>query len=66
MKSILIFVTSLDGKVTKWGEPLVRSRSSHQDQEYYKKIWDESRSAGGSRLPLFRKIAFAKTAEIFP
>ena len=43
MKNILIFVTTLDGKVTKWGEPLVRSWSSHQDQEYYKKIWDESR-----------------------
>jgi dihydrofolate reductase len=43
MKNILIFVTTLDGKVTKWGEPLVSSWSSHQDQEYYKKIWNESR-----------------------
>ena len=43
MKSILIFVSSLDGKVTKWGEPNVRSWSSHQDQDYYKKVWNESR-----------------------
>jgi dihydrofolate reductase len=43
MKTILIFVSSLDGKVTKWGEPNVRSWSSHQDQDYYKKVWNESR-----------------------
>jgi dihydrofolate reductase len=42
MKAILIFVSTLDGKVTKWGEPHVRFWSSHQDQDYYKKIWDES------------------------
>jgi dihydrofolate reductase len=43
MKTILIFVSSLDGKVTKWGEPNVRSWSSHQDQDYYKKVWNESK-----------------------
>ncbi len=43
MKTILIFVSSLDGKVTKWGETNVRSWSSHQDQDYYKKIWNDSR-----------------------
>lgn len=43
MKAILIFVSSLDGKVTKWGEPNVRSWSSHQDQDYYKMVWNESR-----------------------
>jgi dihydrofolate reductase len=43
MKTILIFVSSLDGKVTKWGEPQVRLWSSHQDQDYYKKIWSESK-----------------------
>jgi dihydrofolate reductase len=43
MKTIIIFVSSLDGKVTKWGEPHVRLWSSHQDQDYYKKVWDESR-----------------------
>jgi dihydrofolate reductase len=42
MKTILIFVSSLDGKITKWGEPNVRLWSSHQDQDYYKKVWNES------------------------
>ena len=42
MKTILIFVSSLDGKVTKWGEPHVREWSSHQDQDYYKQVWDGS------------------------
>jgi dihydrofolate reductase len=43
MKTILIFVSSLDGKITRWGEPNVRLWSSHQDQDYYKKVWNESR-----------------------
>jgi dihydrofolate reductase len=42
MKTILIFVTTLDGKVTKWGEQNVRLWTSHQDQDYYKKVWSES------------------------
>jgi dihydrofolate reductase len=43
MKTILIFVSTLDGKVTKWGDPIVTSWSSHQDQDYFKKIWKDSR-----------------------
>ena len=43
MKIILIFVSTLDGKVTKWGEPHVSSWSSHQDQDYYKNVLNESR-----------------------
>ncbi len=43
MKTILIFVSTLDGKVTKWGEPHVRLWSSHQNQDYYKKVWNESK-----------------------
>jgi dihydrofolate reductase len=43
MKTILIFVSTLDGKVTKWGEPHVSLWSSHQDQDYYKKVWEESK-----------------------
>ena len=42
MKTILIFVSTLDGKVTKWGAPHVSLWASHQDQDHYKKIWDES------------------------
>ncbi len=43
MKTILIFVSTLDGKITKWGEPKVSSWSSHQDQDYYKNVLNESR-----------------------
>jgi dihydrofolate reductase len=43
MKTILIFVSSLDGKVTKWDESHVSSWSSHQDQDYYKIVLNESR-----------------------
>jgi len=43
MKTILVFVSSLDGKVTKWGNPKVRSWSSKSDQDYFKNIWDETR-----------------------
>ena len=43
MKTILIFVSTLDGKVTKWGDSQVKLWSSHQDQDYYKKVWNESR-----------------------
>jgi dihydrofolate reductase len=42
MKTILIFVSTLDGKVTKWGASHVSSWSSHQDQDYYKKVLNES------------------------
>jgi dihydrofolate reductase len=43
MKTILIFVATLDGKVTKWGDPYVRKWSSKEDQEYFRKIWKDSR-----------------------
>jgi len=43
MKTILIFVSTLDGKVTKWGNPHVKLWSSHQDQDYYKNVWNDSR-----------------------
>jgi len=42
LKTILIFVSTLDGKVTKWGAPNVKLWSSHEDQDYYKKIWNDS------------------------
>lgn len=43
MKTILIFVASLDGKVTRWGDPFVRKWSSKEDQEYFRMIWKDSR-----------------------
>ena len=42
MKTIVIFVTTLDGKITKWGDPHVFRWSSAEDQAYFKKIWNES------------------------
>ena len=42
MKTLLIFVSTLDGKVTKWGEDHVKAWSSPEDQDYYKKTWNES------------------------
>jgi dihydrofolate reductase len=42
MKTIVIFVTTLDGKITKWGDPHVQRWSSKEDQEYFKKVWNES------------------------
>jgi dihydrofolate reductase len=35
MKTILIFVVTADGKVTKWGDPMVRLWSSKEDQVYF-------------------------------
>ena len=43
MKTSLIFVSTLDGKITKWGNPHVKTWSSHQDQDYFKKIWNNTR-----------------------
>ena len=43
MNTILIFVATLDGKVTKWGDPLVRKWSSKDDQDYFRMIWKDSR-----------------------
>jgi dihydrofolate reductase len=43
LKTVLIFVSTLDGKVTKWDNPDVKLWSSEEDQNYFKKIWDESK-----------------------
>jgi dihydrofolate reductase len=43
MKAILVFVSTLDGKVTQWGNPDVRSWSSQSDKEYFREIWNKSR-----------------------
>jgi dihydrofolate reductase len=42
MKKILVFVTSLDGKITRWGESPVSKWTSKEDQVYFKKLWDDS------------------------
>jgi dihydrofolate reductase len=43
MKTILVFVSTLDGKVTKWHDPFVRSWSSKEDQKYFTGILEEAR-----------------------
>ncbi len=43
MKTVLIFISTLDGKVTKWGEPHVKKWASIEDQEYFKKIWTDAK-----------------------
>jgi dihydrofolate reductase len=42
MKAILIFVSSLDGKITRWGDPMIRSWSSKSDQEHFDAIWKDT------------------------
>jgi dihydrofolate reductase len=43
MKTILIFISTLDGKVTKWGDPFVRNWSSKEDQHYFNRVWNDNR-----------------------
>ena len=43
MKIVLVFVSTLDGKVTKWDDPYVRKWSSKSDQEYFSRIWKDSK-----------------------
>lgn len=42
VKTILVFVTTADGKITKWGNPLVKSWSSKEDKEYFSVLMNES------------------------
>ncbi len=43
MKVILVFVSTLNGKVTKGDDPEVRHWSSRSDQEHYSRVWENSR-----------------------
>jgi dihydrofolate reductase len=43
VKKILIFVSTLDGKITKWGDPHIRSWSSKNDQDHFDLIWNDTR-----------------------
>ena len=54
MKTILIFVSTLDGKITRWGDPMIRSWSSDTDQAYFDEIWSNYRviiMGSGTYLP---------------
>ena len=43
MKTILAYVSTLDGKVTKWYDPHVKTWSSQEDKNYFKKLWNDNR-----------------------
>jgi dihydrofolate reductase len=42
MRIILVFVSTLDGKITRWGDPKVSSWTSEEDKKYFKKTWNEA------------------------
>jgi dihydrofolate reductase len=42
MRIILVFVSTLDGKITKWGDPNVSSWTSEEDKKYFRKTWNEA------------------------
>jgi dihydrofolate reductase len=43
MKIILVFVTTLDGKITKWGNQNVKVWSSPEDQQYFANLMKKNR-----------------------
>jgi dihydrofolate reductase len=43
MKIVLVFVSTLDGKITKWGDPKVKKWSSPEDKKYFRKVWNDAR-----------------------
>lgn len=42
MKTVLIFVATLDGKITRWNNPHVKKWSSQQDKDHFEQIWDSA------------------------
>lgn len=43
MKVVLVFVSTLNGKITRGGDPEVKHWSSESDKEHYARIWRDSR-----------------------
>jgi dihydrofolate reductase len=42
MRIILVFVSTLDGKITRWGDPKVSSWTSEEDKKYFRKTFNEA------------------------
>lgn len=42
MRIILVFISTLDGKITRWGDPRVSSWTSEEDKKYFRKTWNEA------------------------
>jgi dihydrofolate reductase len=43
MKVILVFVATLNGKITRGDDPEVKTWSSKNDQEHYSRVWKQSK-----------------------
>jgi dihydrofolate reductase len=43
MKVVLVLVSTLNGKITRGDDPEVRHWSSKSDQDYYSRVWKDSR-----------------------
>jgi dihydrofolate reductase len=43
MKVVLVFVSTLNGKITRGGDPEVKHWSSEGDKEHYASVWRDSR-----------------------
>lgn len=43
MKVVLVFVSTLNGKITRGSDPEVKHWSSESDKEHYARIWHDSR-----------------------
>jgi dihydrofolate reductase len=42
MKTVLIFVTTLDGKITQGNDPFIKKWTSPQDQSYFEQVWNNA------------------------
>jgi dihydrofolate reductase len=61
MKVVLVFVSTVDGKVTRWGQPHVKEWTSAEDQKYYKETWNAARV-----IVMGRKTFEAETYQLSP
>ncbi len=65
MQVILVFVSTLDGKITRWGEPGVNEWSSQEDKDYFKSLWKNSPViVMGSNTYRAEKVPFVKGQRI--
>jgi dihydrofolate reductase len=61
MRIILVFVSTLDGKITKWGDPKVSAWTSGDDKKYFRKTWNDAKLiVMGSNTYLAEKLGTIK------
>ena len=61
MKVVLVFVSTVDGKVTRWGQPHVKEWTSAEDKKYYKETWSAAKL-----IIMGRKTFEAETYQLSP